>query len=151
MRKFLTVELFERLFFTAIVVGISMLLLTALRFADLSRQLADNEMVQIRRGLCPLVPSNILERFQWEWTLQVSVGIPCDEKAPLENNSGGGLIAADMERRRLVEERFNMMVVGGVGLVLVGLGWLATDVTRTRRRKAEAATADDAHSQTWGH
>ena len=49
-----------------------------------------------------------------------------------------GLMASDIERRRLVAEQFTMMVVGGIGLALIGVGWLAGDVLRARRRKAEA-------------
>ena len=47
-----------------------------------------------------------------------------------------GLMAADIERRRLVAEQFNMMILGGVGLALLGLGWLGTDIIRGRRRTA---------------
>ena len=112
MRKFLNAELFERLFFTAIVVGILMVLVGGLRYIDLSGRLSANEAVQIHQD---------------------------GEEVTLETNSQArGLMAADLERRRLTADRFNMMVVGGAGLALVGLGWLAADITRSRRRKTRA-------------
>lgn len=43
MRFFLTAELIDRLFFTAIVIGILMVLAGAVRYVDLSGQLAANE------------------------------------------------------------------------------------------------------------
>ena len=116
MRNFLTAEFIERLLFTAIVVGILMVLAGAVRYVDLSGQLAANEAVQIHQS---------------------------DEEVTVETNSQAhGLVAADLERRRLTEERFNMMVVGGAGLALIGLGWLAADIMRGRRRKARMHKTD---------
>ena len=113
MRNFLTAELIERLLFTAIVVGILMALAGAARYVDLSEQLAANEAVQIHQS---------------------------DEE--VTNSQARSLVAADLERRRLTEERFNMMVVGGGGLALIGLGWLAADIMRGRRRKARMHETD---------
>ncbi len=110
MRKLLTAELFERLLFTAIVVGLLMVLIGGLRYIELSGRLAANEAVQVHQS---------------------------GEEVTIETNSQAhGLMKADLDRRRLTAERFNMMVVGGVGLALIGLGWLAADITRGRRRKA---------------
>ena len=111
MRKLFTAELLERLLFTAIAVGILMALLGGLRYLDLSGQLAANQAVQIQQS-------------GGEVTVET-------------NSQARGLMAADLTRRRLEEDRYNMMVVGGVGLALIGLGWLAADITRTRRRKAD--------------
>ena len=115
MRKFFTAELFERLFFTAIVVGLLMTAVGGLRYVELSGRLAANEAVQVHQS---------------------------GEEMTVETNSQvRGLVAADVERRRLEEERFNMMTLGGLGLALIGLGWLAADITRGRRRKAAMDTA----------
>lgn len=115
MRKFLTAELFERLLFTAIAVGVLMAAVGGLRYIELSGRLSANEAVQIRQS---------------------------GEEVTVENNSQArGLVAADLERRRLTEERFNMMVVGGAGLALIGFGWLAMDIRRGRRRKSTIGTA----------
>lgn len=110
MRNCLRAERIEGLFFTAIGVGIVMVLAGALRYVDLSGQLAANEAARIHQS---------------------------GEEALVETNrQARGLVAADLERRRLTEERFNMMIVGGAGLALIGLGWLAADIMRGRRRKA---------------
>ena len=110
MRKFFTAELFERLFFTAIVIGLLMVLIGGLRYIELSGRLAANEAVQVHQS---------------------------GEEVTIETNSQvRGLVAADVERRRLEEERFNTMTLGGLGLALIGLGWLTADITRGRRRKA---------------
>lgn len=110
MRKLLTAELFERLLFTAIAVGVLMAAVGGLRYIELSGRLSANESVRIRQS---------------------------GEEVTVETNSQArGLVAADLERRQLEEERFNMMTLGGFGLALIGLGWLAADITRGRRRKA---------------
>ncbi len=110
MRKLLTAELFERLLFTAIALGLLMAAVAAVRYVDLSGRLAANEAVQIHQS---------------------------GEEVTVETNSQvRGLVAADVERRRLEEERFNTMTLGGLGLALIGLGWLTADITRGRRRKA---------------
>ena len=110
MRKLLTAELFERLLFTAIALGLLMAAVAAVRYVDLSGRLAANEAVQVHQS---------------------------GEEVTIETNSQArGLVAADIERRRLEEERYNVMILGGLGLALMGLGWLAADITRGRRRKA---------------
>ena len=62
-----------------------------------------------------------------------------------------GLMAADIERRRMLAEQRDMMQAGGIGLALLGLGWLGYDMLRGRRRrqaknsarsKSDAAAAD---------
>lgn len=112
MSKYLNGELIERILFTTIVLGLLMAIFGGLRFLDLSNQIANNEAAQIQNS--------------------------GEEIAPQTNAEARGLVASDMERRRLVSDRFNMMVVGGIGLALIGVGWMAMDITRNRRRKNEA-------------
>ena len=119
MSKLLNNELVERLLFTVIVIGVLMSVIGGLRFADLSNQIGNNEAVQIHTS--------------------------GEEIQPTTNSEVQGLVASDLERRRLVNDRFNMMVVGGVGLALIGVGWMATDIVRSRRRKD--AIQDDATTQ----
>lgn len=109
MLKLLNSELFERLLFTLIVVGILMTLFGAFKFIDISNQLATNEAAQIKRS--------------------------GDEINPATTTEARGLVASDLERRDLVQERFNMMVVGGVGLAFIGAGWIISDILRSRRKK----------------
>lgn len=109
MSKILNFELVERLFFTTIVIGILMAGIGFLRFVDLSSQISNNEAAQIHAS--------------------------GEEVAPQSNAEVRGLVASDMELRRLISERFNMMVVGGIGLALIGVGWIVTDIIRGRRKK----------------
>lgn len=111
MSKILNSELLERLLFTVIVIGILMTVFAGVKFVALSSQIGNNEAAQIRA-------TN-------------------GEVALETKNEAQGLMAADLERRRLVSERFNMMVVGGVGLGLIGVGWIATDLMRGRRKKED--------------
>ncbi|GEM_PF-956882 len=109
MSKYINSELFERLFFTMIVVGILAAAFGAVRYIDLSNRIANNEAAQIRAE-------------GGEVTLETK-------------NEARGLMSADLELRDLIRERSNMMMVGGIGLALLGAGWLLTDITRSRRNR----------------
>ena len=102
--------LIDRLLFTAMLVGALLAAFGALRYVDLSNQLAANPAAQLH-----------------------SSG---DEVKVETTNEGFGLMSADIERRRIVEEQYHMMVAGGLGLALLGLGWLGNDLVRSRRGKA---------------
>ena len=116
MRGLLENELVERLLFAAIVIGILMAAYAALQYVVLSNRLSGNMSAQIRDS---------------------------GGEVKLESKSQAqGLMASDIERRRLVSDQYNMMVLGGVGLAVLGLGWLGYDLARGRRRKSEAAGAD---------
>ncbi len=109
MRNFAYAGILDRLFFTAIIVGILLAVYGGWRYVDLSNQLAANPAAQIHQA---------------------------GGEVELESKSEAhGLMAADIERRRLVTEQRNMMIAGGVGLALLGLGWLGYDILRGRRRK----------------
>ncbi len=110
MNRFLDYELVERLLFTAIVVGILMAAGGAFRYLMINNQLSENLAAQIHDD--------------------------GGEVAIESKSQAQGLMAADIERRRLVSEQFNMMILGGVGLALLGLGWLGTDIVRGRRKRA---------------
>ena len=121
MNRLLDNEMIERLLFTAIVVGILMAAGGALRYLMIYNELSANLAAQIH-----------------------------DDGGEVEIESKSqaqGLMASDIERRRLVSEQFNMMIVGGVGLALLGFGWLGTDIVRGRRKRTapgneSCATAD---------
>lgn len=122
MRSLMFTDVLKRLLFTAIVVGFLMAAGGAIRYFMLQRQLAGNLAAQVH-----------------------------DEGGEVAIESKGqaqGLMASDIERRRLVAEQFNMMILGGVGLALLGLGWLGHDLLGSRRRKlaAEAAQPSGASS-----
>lgn len=121
MRNLTFTGLAERLLFTAIVLGILMAAGGAIRYFMLQNQLSTNMAAQIH-----------------------------DQGGEVAIESKGqaqGLMASDIERRRLVAEQFNMMILGGVGLALLGLGWLGHDVLASRRQPAaEAAQSSVASS-----
>ena len=113
MGRILDSVLIERLLFSAVVIGLLLAAGGGLRYVMLANQLSDNAAAQIR-----------------------------DEGGEVELESKSqaqGLMAADIEWRRLVAEQFNMMILGGVGLALLGLGWLGLDFLRGRRRSLAAA------------
>lgn len=121
MRNIAYTGILDRLLFTAIVVGVLLAAYSGLRYFDLSNQLAANPAAQIH---------------------QEGGEVELESKSEAQ-----GLMAADIERRRLVAEQHNMMIAGGVGLALLGLGWLGTDLLGSRRRKEVediAATPSDA-------
>lgn len=112
MRDSIVTGLIDRLLFTAIVLGVMMAALGGWRYVDLANQLSRNQAVQIQ-----------------------------DEggEVAIESKSQAhGLMASDIERRRLQADQRNMMVVGGAGLALIGLGWFLGDIQRGRRRTAKA-------------
>lgn len=114
MRGLLNAELMERLLFTAIVGGILLVGGAGLRYLDVTNQLAGNLAAQIH---------------------DEGGEVTLESKAQAQ-----GLMASDIARRRLVAEQFNMMVIGGAGLALLGLGWLGYDIMRGRRRKIAKIT-----------
>ena len=109
MRRFLESEYFERALFTALVIGVLMAGFAAVQYAGLANQLAGNMAAQIHEE-------------------GGEVELESKSQAPV-------LMASDMERRRLQAEQSNMMMVGGVGLALIGLAWIARDFARGRRRE----------------
>ena len=116
MRYFLDNEFVERLIFSVIFIGILLAGIAVVRYADLASKLSTNQATQIHDS---------------------------GGEVTIENKSQAqGLMAADIARRRLLADQSNMMMVGGAGLALVGLGWLARDLVRgRRRRKAEQENA----------
>lgn len=110
MNRLLDNELIERLLFTAIVVGILMAAGGAVRYLMINNELSANRAAQIHDD--------------------------GGEVAIESKSQAQGLMASDIERRRLVSEQFNMMIVGGLGLALLGIGWLGTDIVRGRRKRA---------------
>ena len=112
MNRILDYELIEGLLFTAIVLGILMAAGGAVRYVMINNELSSNLAAQIHDD---------------------------GGEVDIESKSQAqGLMASDIERRRLASEQFNMMIVGGVGLALLGFGWLGTDIVRGRRKRASS-------------
>lgn len=114
MFSFLNRDLFERLVFTLIVIGILMAVFSALKFFDISNQLANNQAAQIHAA--------------------------GETISPTTQNEVQGLVASDLERRRLVNERFEILVIGGFGLAFIGGGWIMMDLIRNRKKEKPQQT-----------
>ena len=119
MRDLIFTGLVERLLFTAIVLGILMAALGGWRYFDLANQLSRNQATQIHEE--------------------------GGEVAIESKSQAHGLMASDIERRRLLADQSTMMMVGGAGLALIGLGWFLGDILRGRRRTT--AKAKDSAAQ----
>lgn len=112
MRNLIFTGIVDRLLFTAIVLGILMAAVGGWRYFDLENQLSGNQAAQIHEQ--------------------------GGEVAIESKSQAHGLMAADIERRRMLADQRNMMVIGGAGLALIGLGWFLGDILRGRRRAAAA-------------
>jgi len=115
MRSWQPSEWVERLLFSAMVMGVLLAAGGGWRYIELSGQLAGNMAAQI----------------------QAEGG----EVALESQAQAQGLMASDIERRGMIAEQFQAMVIGGGGLALLGLGWIGYDILRSRRRSASAAQA----------
>ena len=101
-------EWLNRLFFSLIVIGLLMAVFGVYRYVDATVRLADNPAAQLRASGGELNIQSTAE--------------------------GRGMIAADMERRDLEDQRAEAMTVGGIGLAVIAIGWLAMDFQRSRRK-----------------
>ena len=62
--------------------------------------------------------------------------------SPESNAEAQRLIAANVERGDLAQQRVDGMIVGGLGLILLAVGWIAFDIVRSRKKHAEIAVPD---------
>lgn len=107
MKRFFSFDLVERLLFTAIIVGVLLSLFSLVRIVDMTRKISTNPAAQFH-----------------ESGEQLTVQTTTEAR---------GLVAADVELRRLKVSRYQMMIFGGAGLVLLGIGWLGYDLLNSRR------------------
>lgn len=108
-------NLVERLLFTTIVIGILAILVSGVKLFDISSQLNDNMAYQVHKQ-----------------------GSELDLQSEAEARM---LYASDLQRRKLVKERGQMYTVAGIGIALIGIGWLGYDFRNNRRKKEEPQTA----------
>ncbi len=107
--SFLDKDWFRGLVFAFIIIGVVAGLYAAQQFIDASLRIQNNASYQAKSSETPL-------ELQSEAEAQM-------------------LMAADVEYRRLLTQRDNALIVGGVGLALLALGWIGNDFVRARRRK----------------
>ena len=109
--SFFTSQLFERILTVTVVAGILIGLYAIVNVIDINNKLSNNEAQQFR-----------------ESGEELDVQTTTDAQAR-------GLVAADIERRRLITERGEMYVAGGISLILIGISWFGYDLMRGRRKK----------------
>lgn len=120
MSRFQAGALIDKLLFSAMLVGVLLAAFAVLRYVELSNRLVDNPAAQIRES---------------------------GEAVRVENaGEGYSLMTADIARRSLVDEQYRMMIMGGLGLALLGLGWLGSDIARSRRGKTPAKETNPSKS-----
>ena len=64
-----------------------------------------------------------------------------EEINPETTNEARGLVAADIERRELGQQRNLAIMFGGIGIALLGFGWLVLDFSRSRQKKKALETS----------
>jgi hypothetical protein len=111
--NFLDSDWFRGVVFALLIIGILAALMAALQFVDASLKIQNNASYQAKNRETPL-------ELQSQSEAQM-------------------LIAADVELRRLGEQRSNALIIGGIGLVALALGWIGNDFLRSRRRKLNAS------------
>jgi uncharacterized membrane protein YidH (DUF202 family) len=109
MSKYFNKDVVNALLLTIFIVGIGLVAFGVYRYIDTTSQLNDNLAQQIRKNGGEINPESAAQ--------------------------AQGLMASDIARRGLVDDRFQGMIVGGVGIALLAFGWMATDVVRERRKK----------------
>ncbi len=102
-------------FLTLIIIGLALALFGAYRFIDTSLRLEDNPAHQL------IVSGETID--------------------PQSRAEARGLVAADIERRQLLYDRYIGILAGGAGLVTLAVGWIGFDILRHRRQKATEETA----------
>ena len=113
---FLMHPIIERILFTLVIVGIVLGLFSIYQIVNKTFQLNDNPAQQVQQS---------------------------GEELNIQSTAEGrGLVAADVERRQLVRERAQMIALGGVSLVLIGIGWAGYDLQKSQRRKAALAGSE---------
>jgi uncharacterized membrane protein YidH (DUF202 family) len=116
--KIFTHERINALIAALVLIGIALLLVGIWRYVDAGQRLTGNEAQAIQTG-------------------DASLNIQTPEQAQ-------GLIAADVQRRRLERQQNESLIMAGVGLALLALGWLGYDLVRTRRKSRADALASPA-------
>lgn len=110
MQKLIDQEWFRSLFLTLIIIGILLLAFGVVRYFTLSYQMGQNLAFQIQSQDQSVDPQSMAE--------------------------AQGLMASNEELRQINASRSQSVIFAGVGLALLGLGWLGRDWVQSRRRKA---------------
>lgn len=115
MGKLLEQSWFRGFVSAVIVAGILITLVAVFQFVDANNQLQDNIAHQTRG-----------EEIQLDSEAQAT-----------------SLMTADIERRKLESQKDDAMIIGGIGLVVIAVGWIFLDFSRGHARKQEAQQANN--------
>lgn len=117
-----TSSLMERILFTIVAIGILLALYGVARIVDTTIKINNNIAQQ-----------------------QHESGENLDVQSTAE---GRGMMMADLDRRELIKIRGQMIMFAGVGLSLLGLGWLGYDFRNSRLSKEKNLVLEDATEST---
>jgi hypothetical protein len=106
--KFVNEEWFRGVLYALVGLGILALLFATWQYINAAQQLQANIAQQIHENESEISPQTTTE--------------------------ARGLVAADMERRTLINQQFQAMMIGGAGLILIALGWIIMNFTGKRQR-----------------
>ncbi len=115
MQKLIDQEWFRSLFLALIIIGILLLTFGVVRYFTLSYQMGQNLAFQIQSQSQSVDPQTMTE--------------------------AQGLMASNEELRQINASRSQSVILAGVGLVLVAVGWLGRDWVQAQRRKAAKSMA----------
>jgi uncharacterized membrane protein YidH (DUF202 family) len=105
--RFVHQEWFRSLALAIVIIGVALSLFSAARYADLSFRIAGNASFQVRQA---------------------------GGQAALQTETDARmLMSADLQLRELESDRNTALIAGGIGLVILAVGWLGYDMSRARK------------------
>lgn len=97
-----------------IIIGVGLAAISAQQFIDATLRLQDNTTYQTRSS---------------------------GEEVTIESQTEALMLMGEgVEFQRLTAQRNNALIIGGVGLVILAVGWLGYDIARSKRRKLSTAS-----------
>jgi hypothetical protein len=118
LKRILSPERINALFAALIIIGLALIIVSAWRYLDAAQRLASSE----------------------------APPIPEDNTAAPEQAQG--FVAAGVQRRRLERQQNESLMLGGIGLASLALGWLAHDMVQARRRARQRVPSSPAEEGT---
>ncbi len=117
MKAIFTQERINALITALILIGVALVLVGVWRYVDAAQRLQGNTALEIQQG-------------------NAALDVTTPEQAQ-------GLIATDLEKRRLERQQNESLVAAGFGLGMLALGWIIGDAVRSRRRSKAAVTVEE--------
>jgi hypothetical protein len=116
--KIITQERVNALVAALVLIGIALILVGIWRYMDAAQRLAGDDAQALLLGAA-------------------SVNVETPEQTQ-------GLVAAGVQRRRLERQQHESLILAGVGLASLGVGWLGHDLMRARRKSHASAASSPA-------